>query len=97
MQSPLLSLEELLDYLKSYGWAVASKDFEDSHGRWILQRGETTIPLKLSEKYGFPKVVKLCESLSIPAPADHQRNYDQLRAGIRQWELEKQRKANEQQ
>ncbi len=81
MQAPLLSYEEFIVYLKEHGWElVPDQAYWEKFDRVILRKEKVTFPIQLRDNYGFPIVVKICQSIGIPAPPDHQRNYDQLHA-----------------
>lgn len=77
MTIPNLTQEELLALLKLNGWLQVSNSDWDTHKRIMMGNGKDSFPLELKGIYYYPHVVKLCASLGISAPEDHQRCYDQ--------------------
>lgn len=92
----MFSHQELRDYLESHGCVQVSDKYWEKWDRLIFKKDDHTFPVQYMERYGFPMVVKICESIGIPAPADHQRNFDQLQAlRMRQLTERLEKKANE--
>jgi hypothetical protein len=79
MTVPFLTQAELLDLLKKHGWIEVSNNDWETHNRIMIGNGKDSFPLQLQSVYFFNHVVKLCDSIEIPAPDDHRLCYNQLK------------------
>jgi len=77
MTVPSFSNAELIEFLTQNGCEVVSNDFFNDQNRIILKKGEHTFVIQFLNTYHFPYIVRLCMSLDIEAPAEHQKCYDQ--------------------
>lgn len=79
MKVPVLSQNDFLDYLKGHGCKVVEDMYWEEFNRIILVKDNSSFPLQTTKKYFFPTVCKVCETLGIPSPEDHQKCLDQIK------------------
>lgn len=77
MTVPVLTQAEFIDYLKEQGCEVVSDEFWNDWDRIMMKKGDISFPLQVRESYAFPLVCKVCQSIGVAAPEDHQKCYDQ--------------------
>lgn len=83
MTIPILKQEELIKLLKDNGCKIVSDSDWDTHNRVIFEKSGHTFPFQLKSVYKYHYVVKLCQSLEIPSPEEHQKFYDQTIAQLK--------------
>jgi hypothetical protein len=77
MTVPVLKQDAFLEYLKGFGFNVVETKYWDQQDRIIMEKDGVKFPFQMQEKYFYPIVVRICREFNIPAPPDHQKNYDQ--------------------
>lgn len=80
MDVPKLKMDEFFELLRNNGCTVVSDEHWDKYDVVMMKKDGVTFPVDVEGIYFFPKVVKMCEQLDIPAPEDHQKCYDQIKA-----------------
>lgn len=77
MRVPVFKQKEFIEFLKNNGFKIVSNKFWDKSDRIILEKDGNTFPLQMKEKYFYPIVCKICQSLMIEPPEDHKKVYEQ--------------------
>lgn len=78
MTIPQFTQQEFIKYLATYGWEEKANTDWETHQRIVIGNGTDVATFQLKAVYFYPHVVKLCDSLGIPAPEDHRLCYDQV-------------------
>lgn len=79
MTVPYFTLDQLLAYVKSYGYTVCNNDYWNDFDRIIVENEEHNFPIQIQDVYFCHSVCKMCERIGIPPPEDHKRVVEQIK------------------
>jgi hypothetical protein len=73
MTVPCLTNDELIDYIKSQGWLLASSNFWNDNDTLVFIKNAEPFFFHYDSKrkYFYPAVIRLCSLLKIEPPTEH--------------------------